>query len=53
MSTQGPTKLWAVADVFEQRLQSSLANLKSGHEKQMEVPAGAPVHRPGRLQEGH
>ena len=38
MSTQGPTKLWAVADVFESRLQSSLANLKQGHEKQVDVP---------------
>lgn len=38
MSTQGPTKLWAVADVFENRLQSSLANLKPKHEKQMDVP---------------
>jgi len=38
MSTKGPTKLWAVADVFEPRLQSSLANLKAGHEKQLEVP---------------
>jgi predicted dehydrogenase len=38
MSTQGPTKLWAMADVFEQRLQSSLANLKGGHESQVEVP---------------
>ena len=27
LSTQGPTKLWAVADVFEHRLQSSLAKL--------------------------
>ncbi|MEI6786685.1 MAG: twin-arginine translocation signal domain-containing protein [Verrucomicrobiota bacterium] len=38
MSTQGPTKLWAMADVFENRLQSSLANLKEGHEKQLDVP---------------
>jgi myo-inositol 2-dehydrogenase / D-chiro-inositol 1-dehydrogenase len=38
LSTQGPTKLWAVADVFDHRLQSSLTNLKSGHEKQMDVP---------------
>ena len=29
LSTQGPTKLWAMADVFEQRAQSSLANLKA------------------------
>jgi myo-inositol 2-dehydrogenase / D-chiro-inositol 1-dehydrogenase len=38
LSTQGPTKLWAMADVFENRLQSSLANLKPGREKQLEVP---------------
>jgi predicted dehydrogenase len=38
MSTQGPTKLWAVADVFDHRLQSSLANLKAKHEKQLDVP---------------
>jgi predicted dehydrogenase len=38
LSTQGPTKLWAMADVFENRLQSSLANLKPGHEKQLDVP---------------
>jgi predicted dehydrogenase len=38
LSTKGPTKLWAVADVFEHRAQSSLANLKQGHEKQLAVP---------------
>jgi predicted dehydrogenase len=38
LSTQGPTKLWAMADVFEQRLQSSLATVKKDHEKQVEVP---------------
>ena len=37
LSTQGPTKLWAVADVFEHRVQGSLAALKNGHEKQLEV----------------
>ena len=39
LSTQGPTKLWAVADVFAHRIESSLGNLKAGHEKQLEVPA--------------
>jgi len=39
LSTKGPTKLWAMADVFEKRLQSSLTNLKSAHEQQIEVPA--------------
>jgi predicted dehydrogenase len=38
LSTQGPTKLWAMADVFEHRLQGSLANIKNGHEKQMDAP---------------
>ena len=38
LSTQGPTKLWAMADVFEHRLQGSLANLKPAHEKQLDVP---------------
>lgn len=38
LSTQGPTKLWAMADVFEHRLQSSLANIKQGREKQIAVP---------------
>ncbi len=38
LSTKGPTKLWAVADVFEHRLQSSLANLRQGHEAQAAVP---------------
>jgi predicted dehydrogenase len=38
LSTKGPTKLWAVADVFEHRLQSCLANLKQAHEQQLAVP---------------
>src|SRR5690348_15246266 len=38
LSTSGPTKLWAMADVFDHRLQSSLGNLKPAHEKQIEVP---------------
>ena len=38
LSTKGPTKLWAMADVFEKRLQSSLANIKPAHEQQIEVP---------------
>lgn len=38
LSTKGPTKLWAMADVFEKRVQSSLANLKPAHEEQIEVP---------------
>ncbi len=38
LSTAGPTKLWAMADVFAHRLQSSLAGLKAGHEKQLEAP---------------
>lgn len=38
LSTSGPTRLWAMADVFEHRLQSSLAGIRSGHEKQIDVP---------------
>jgi predicted dehydrogenase len=38
LSTAGPTKLWAMADVFEHRVQSSLANLKPKHEQQLDVP---------------
>jgi predicted dehydrogenase len=38
LSTTGPTTLWAMADVFEHRLQSSLAGLKQAHEKQIQVP---------------
>jgi predicted dehydrogenase len=38
LSTQGPTKLWAMADVFEQRLQGSLAGLRERHEKQVDTP---------------
>jgi predicted dehydrogenase len=37
LSTKGPTKLWAVADVFEHRVQGCLANLKQAHEKQLDV----------------
>jgi predicted dehydrogenase len=38
LSTAGPTKLWAMADFFEQRVQSTLNNLKPKFEKQMSVP---------------
>ena len=38
LSTAGPTRLWAMADVFEHRLQSSLASLQEAHEKQLAVP---------------
>src|SRR5215472_1931779 len=38
LSTRGPTKLWAMADVFDHRLQSSLANLTKGREAQIDVP---------------
>jgi predicted dehydrogenase len=39
MSTKGPTKLWAMADFFPHRLQSSLNNLKQQFPNQVEVPA--------------
>lgn len=38
LSTKGPTKLYAVADVFEQRLQSSLNGLRQQFAKQLDVP---------------
>jgi predicted dehydrogenase len=39
LSTAGPTKLWAVADVFEDRASGTVSNLKSGHASKVEVPA--------------
>ncbi|HOC55087.1 MAG TPA: twin-arginine translocation signal domain-containing protein [Verrucomicrobiota bacterium] len=38
LSTRGPTRLWAVADVFAQRVQTSLASLRQSHEQQLDVP---------------
>jgi len=38
LSTKGPTKLWAVADVFDYRVQSSLAGLQKNHQAQVDVP---------------
>jgi hypothetical protein len=38
LSTSGPTKLWAMADVFEHRLQSSFGSIRQAHEKQVDVP---------------
>ncbi len=38
MSTQGPTKLVAMADFFDNRLQSSYKSLAQRHEKQVDVP---------------
>jgi len=40
LSTEGPTKLVAMADVFEQRLSSSLDNLNKSFAKQIDVPSG-------------
>ena len=40
LSTEGPTKLVAMADVFKQRLASSLGNLAKSFAKQIDVPAG-------------
>lgn len=39
LATRGPTKLWALADVFPQRLQASLQQLAQRFAKQTEVPA--------------
>ncbi len=38
LSTKGPTKLWAMANVFEHRLQSSLGGVRKNRENQVEVP---------------
>ncbi len=38
LSTKGPVKLWAMADVFEGRLKSSYNNLAKRFEKRMDVP---------------
>jgi len=38
LSTQGPTKLWAVADVFQERLEGSLKKLSDRFGDQVDVP---------------
>ena len=38
LSTQGPTKLWAMADVFEHRLAKSHGTLSEKHAAKMDVP---------------
>lgn len=38
LSTQGPVKLWAMADYFDSHLQSSLATVKKEHPDKVEVP---------------
>jgi predicted dehydrogenase len=38
LSTSGPTKLWAMADVFEHRLSSSFQTLAQQFPKQMDAP---------------
>jgi len=38
LSTKGPTKLWAMADFFAERLQNSLNSLKPKFAEQMDVP---------------
>jgi len=38
LSSKGPTQLWAAADVFEHRLESSLKNISAQHGSQVVVP---------------
>src|ERR1041384_2547178 len=38
LSTKGPTQLWAAADVFEHRVESSLKNISAQHGSQVAVP---------------
>jgi len=37
-ATGGPVKLYAMADLFEQRLKNSLSNLKKGFQDKLDVP---------------
>ena len=53
LSTQGPTQLWAVADVFDSRLQSSLRNVAKQLAKPVAVPPDRQFVGHGRLQESH
>jgi len=39
-ATGGPVKLYAMADLFEQRLRGSLNNLEKGHQAKVDVPPG-------------
>ena len=50
---QGPVKLVAMADVFPDRLQHSLNDLKRDSADKMDVPEDRQFHRLRRLQEGH
>ncbi|MGC8742460.1 MAG: Gfo/Idh/MocA family protein [Verrucomicrobiia bacterium] len=38
LSTKGPTRLWAMADVFQNRLQASFNSLKQRYSDQVDVP---------------
>ena len=38
LSTSGPTRLWALADVFENRIETSLNNLSATFGSQIDVP---------------
>jgi predicted dehydrogenase len=38
LSTKGPTKLWAVADVFQHRAETALKNIAAQHGSQVDVP---------------
>ena len=52
LSTKGPTKLVAMADVFDDRLDASLQALRGQVRQAGRRAAGPAVRRPGRLQEG-
>ena len=53
-SPNGPVKLVAMADFFADRLASAHQALSArSTPRQMDVPAGAPVHRLRRLAAGH
>jgi threonine dehydrogenase-like Zn-dependent dehydrogenase len=42
LSTQGPVKLWAMADAFEDRLEASLKNLLAGQVKNYDRQSAEP-----------
>lgn len=39
LSTRGPTQLWAVSDVFPERVRNTVAQLKQRYPKQADLPA--------------
>ena len=53
LSTKGPTVLWAMADVFEDRLRTSLKSLAKHPAASVDVPPERQHPGDGRVSEGH